>query len=99
MSFICLYLVYSQRLVCLLCLYKTWLTQQIADVELGIEVYTFHRRDRGYKERGWGLGIYVRNDLLISRRFDLEQSDIESLWVEVHSSSPRIFGRGILSTS
>ena len=70
---------------------KTWLTQEIADVELGIEGYTFHRRDRGYKERGWGLGIYVTNDLLISRRFDLEQSDIESLWVEVHSSSPADF--------
>ena len=73
-----------QSKVGLFTLSETWLTHEIADVELGIEGYTFYRRDRGSKERGGGLGIYVRNDLLISRRFDLELSDIESLWVEVH---------------
>ena len=48
-----------QSKVGLFTLSKTRLTQEIAYVELGIEGYTFHRRDGGYKERGGGLGIYV----------------------------------------
>ena len=82
-----------QSKVGLFTLSEIWLMHEIADVELGIEGYAFHRRDRGSKERSGGLGIYVRNDPLISR-FDLEQSDIESLWVEVHSPSPADFWLG-----
>jgi hypothetical protein len=38
---------------------ETWLTDNVADSEVSIEGYTFHRRDRGSKEKGGGLGIYV----------------------------------------
>ena len=63
---------------------ETWLTDDVCDSEVSIEGYTLHRRDRGSKEKGGGLGIYVTNKLLVSRRFDLEQSNIESLWVQVN---------------
>ena len=80
-----------QSKIDLFTLSETWLTDDVADSEVSIEGYTFHRRDRGSKEKGGGLGIYVRNDLSVSRRFDLEQSNIESLWVEVNFPHSRGF--------
>ena len=73
-----------QSKIDLITLSETWLTDDVSDSEVNIEGYTFNRRDRGSKEKGGGLGIYVRNNLLVNRRFDLEQSNIESLWVEVN---------------
>jgi hypothetical protein len=80
-----------QSKIDLFTLSETWLTDDIADSKVSIEGYTFHRRDRGAKGKGGGLGIYVRNDLSVSRRFDLEQSNMESLWVEVNFPHSRRF--------
>ena len=73
-----------QSKIDLITLSETWLTDDVSESEVNIEGYTFHRRDRGSKEKGEGLEIYVRINLSVNRRFDLEQSNIESLWVEVN---------------
>ena len=60
---------------------ETWAHKDIADSGLEIPGYKLFRRDRGVK--GGGLAVYVKNDVKVIRRPDLEESTIERLWVEV----------------
>ena len=55
--------------------------KDIVDSELEIPGYKLFHRDRGNK--GGGLAVYVRNDVKVMRRPNLEESTIEGLWVEV----------------
>ena len=65
----------------LLTLSETWLHKDITDAELQIAGYQLFRRDRGAK--GGGLAVYVRNDVSVVRRTDLENVSVEGLWLEV----------------
>ena len=69
--------------------YETWAHKDIADSGLEIPGYKLFRRDRGVK--GGGLAVYVKNDVKVIRRPDLEESTIERLWVEVCPPKSRSF--------
>ena len=68
---------------------ETWAHKDIADSGLEIPGYKLFRRDRGVK--GGGLAVYVKNDVKVIRRPDLEESTIERLWVEVCLPKSRSF--------
>ena len=65
----------------ILTLSKTWLTEDIPDAEIEIAGYRTFRKDRCSK--GGGIAAYVRNDLAVVRRTDLETADVEGLWLEI----------------
>ena len=69
--------------------FETWAHKDIADSGLEIPGYKLFRRDRGVK--GGGLAVYVKNDVKVIRRPDLEESTIERLWVKVCSPKSRSF--------
>ena len=70
----------AQKSICSRCL-RHGLIRIITDAELKISGYQLFRRDRGSK--GGGLAVYVRNDVSVIRRTDLEKASVEGLWLEV----------------
>ena len=68
---------------------ESWLNSSIKDEEIGISGYNIFRKDRSSK--GGGVVVFVREDLPIVRRTDLEQCDIESIWLEVTMPRSRGF--------
>ena len=72
----------------ILALTETWLGPSITDdrIEL-IGFQTPFRRDRN--ESGGGVCVYLSNHVSGKRRVDLEHSDLELIWIEIHSFSHR----------
>ena len=60
---------------------ETWLTDSVCDGLVGINGFQTHRRDRG--GRGGGLLVYVSEHVTSIRRRDLEDPEIEALWIQV----------------
>ena len=54
---------------------ETWLNSSVLDEEVSIPGYTIFRKDRGSK--GGGVIVYVRDNLSVIRRSDLERPDVE----------------------
>lgn len=73
----------------LLALTATWAKEDITDKEFEIPGYTLFRKDRGNK--GGGIAIHARDDLIVTRRDDLETSDVEGLWLEFIFQSLEFF--------
>ena len=65
----------------ILTLSETRLAENIPDAEIEIAGYRIFRKDRCSK--GGGIVAYVRNDLAVVRRTDLETVDVEGLWLEI----------------
>ena len=61
---------------------ETHLNGDIADEEVSIPGYRLERKDRA-KGSGGGVAIYMRDDLQVHRRYDLEVNGIECLWIEI----------------
>ena len=62
---------------------ETWLTEEILTSEFSFEGYTLLRKDRKdlVKTRGGGVAIYVKNDINMIERDDLNmQLFPESIW-------------------
>ena len=62
---------------------ETHLSSHISDDEIGIQGYTIYRLDRQAQSKGGGVGVYVRDCVSVSRRFDLESNSIEGIWLEI----------------
>ena len=60
---------------------ETWLDDSIFDSELLLPNYTIQRHDRN--RNGGGVCVYIRNDISFNRRTDLENTDLEVLFVEL----------------
>ena len=60
---------------------ETWLESDVPDGEVAIPSYKLFRRDR--KSRGGGVLLYVPERCKSKRRLDLEDDEIECVWVEV----------------
>ena len=60
---------------------ETWLESDVPDVEVAIPSYKLFRRD--CKSRGGGVLVYVPERCKSKRRLDLEDDEIECVWVEV----------------
>ena len=61
---------------------ETWLNDNIPTGELAVAGFRSYRRDRG-SGRGGGLLVYVSECVTSIRRSDLEDTDLEILWIEV----------------
>ena len=71
----------SDSQIHILALTETWLNDLVSDAEISIPGYRIYRKDRGAK--GGGIAIYIKNDLPVERRSDLEFTDMEGIWLEV----------------
>jgi exonuclease III len=73
----------------ILCLCETFLNNTFSNNELFIENFKMFRKDRD--AHGGGLVIYIKDDLHCIERIDLENSSVESLWLEVKQSNSKSF--------
>ncbi len=74
---------------------ETWLNNTIQDNSLQIPNFSqLHRLDR-QNRIGGGVAIYVRDSLTSKRRYDLEVTNLEAIWVEVKIKSRTILIGGI----
>ena len=67
--------------------FSSFLDRTFTDKELEIPGYILFRKDRVGK-RGGGIVAYVRSEIPILRRTDMESEDLEIMWLEV--KHPRI---------
>ena len=68
---------------------ETWLTENVADVEVAVDMYTLYRRDRKIQGNG-GFLLYVPNVIRSLRRPDLEHDGVEAMWVELRMKASAI---------
>ena len=63
---------------------ETWLNENIDDNKLKLTNFgPPFRKDRGGGRTGGGVLIYVKENIPCKRRHDLENPNIESLWIEI----------------
>ena len=60
---------------------ETWLDEGVTNGELEIAGFRSYRRDRD--GRGGGVIVYVSDDVKGMRRHDLENDEIEAVWIQV----------------
>ena len=86
----------SERNVDVFGICETFLNQTVEDKILNIEGYQFERKDRencttSDKTNGGGIIIYIAEHIKYIRRFDLESTDIESVWLEIYIPNSKSF--------
>ena len=64
------------------CLQETFLTSQTNENQLAVENYGIFRRDRP-TGHGGGIIVYVHNRIKARRCFDLEDANLELVWLEL----------------
>ena len=64
---------------------ETWLDNDICHNLVAIEGYTLERKDRNLC--GGGIGCYIRENIPHIRRCDLEDDNLELLWIELKPRS------------
>ena len=60
---------------------ESWLDESHTMESVSIEGYNTVRRDR--KTHAGGVLMYVRSDLTYNHRQDLQNDDLEDLWIEL----------------
>ena len=73
----------------ILTLSETWTHEGITNAELDIPGYYLHRQDRDSK--GGSVAVYVKKEISVVHRSDLEAPSIESLWLEILVIKSRSF--------
>ena len=66
-----------------------------SEVEVQIEGYTFIAKSRA-SGQGGGVGVYISSSIPFQRRMDLEQEDIECIWIEILFPKTKGFLVGII---
>ena len=59
---------------------ETWLNNSITNMEVDINGYSIERHDRS--SCGGGVAIYIKNGLKYERKIQLEESDVEAIFIE-----------------
>ena len=72
---------------------ESFLGTQHPDSLITVDGYSFFRKDRSETQQksGGGLVLYFRQSLNVKRRYDLENSNIETLWVQICLSNCKPF--------
>lgn len=73
----------------LITLSESWLKLDRNDSGYEISGYTLFRKDR--KGKNGGSAVYARNDVVVTRRDDLEVDSVEGLWLEIAMPKSRGF--------
>ena len=76
----------------ILTLSETWLSENICNSLLQIDGYHFERLDRD--EKGGGVGCFIQKNISYIRRPDLEDRELEIMWLEIrlHNHKPKYLG-------
>ena len=69
---------------------ETFLSDVVSDAELQIYNFKIERKDRQNK-RGGGLLLYIHENVPYKRRIELENNQIESVWIEVRFPNSKSF--------
>ncbi|XP_078616267.1 uncharacterized protein LOC144884689 [Branchiostoma floridae x Branchiostoma japonicum] len=72
----------------ILCVTETWLSSEIVDRDIELEGYQVYRKDRN--RHGGGVMMYVSDSLYTTRRGDLENDEIESMWCDVTKANTNL---------
>ena len=67
--------------VAVLAITESWLDGSYTDDAVKIDGYSIQRRDR--EGHAGGICVYIRDDIAFNRRSDLENEELEDLWVEI----------------
>ena len=66
-----------------------------SEAEVQIEGYTFIAKSRD-SGQGGGVGVYISSSIPFQRRMDLEQEDVECIWIETLFPKTKCFLVGII---
>ena len=64
------------------CITETWFREYMDDPSLALEGFCLERKDRGNR-RGGGVACYIRNDVVYNRLLEVEDEQLEVLWIKV----------------
>jgi hypothetical protein len=67
----------------ILCMTETWLDSNISNNEIHIDGYNIIRLDRSHMQHG-GILYYIKDGIVFKERSDLQDSNIEALWIELN---------------
>jgi hypothetical protein len=67
---------------------ESWLDDTISDIDIELADYEVHRKDR--TRHGGGVLAYVHNSLAACRRIDLENENVECLWLDVQITGGKL---------
>lgn len=73
---------------------ETFLKPNLPDCLFSVPGFTIYRRDRKGTRKGGGILVYVNDEIKHRRRTDIENSNIEAVWLEVFpfkSNRPVLF--------
>ena len=76
----------------ILAICETWLNSSVADCEVSIKDYQFFRKDRN--GNGGGVGVYVHQNISVTRLEDSERIGIRGLWLNILVPKTRGFHVG-----
>ena len=62
---------------------ETFLDDKTSNNNLSISGYNMERKDRKIK-KGGGILVYLKDSLTYSRRYDMENDDIETIWLQLN---------------
>ena len=76
----------------IICITESKLNNSVNSEDICIDNYLNHAPFRRYREydRGGGIILYIKNNLLVKRRSDLELNEIESVCVECVSDNRKV---------
>ena len=70
---------------------ESWLNHSHKDESLKLSNYqTPFRKDRGPNKSGGGVILYVKDNINVSRRDDLDFDDLEGIWVQIKINGKQI---------
>lgn len=72
----------SKSKASVIAIYETWINNSVTDSEISIEGYHVLRKDRN--RSGGGVCVYIRPYLAFARRTDIDNDNLESLWLELY---------------
>ena len=73
---------------------ESWLDDTVSDGEISIPGYSAFRKDRN--RNGGGVVVYVNETLRASKRPDLDNSELEAVWVEIRQTASKRLVVGVL---
>lgn len=76
------------RQIHVLALTETKLNNKVKDFQLNIPNYRLYRKDRNRKK--YGVALYIQNHIPVKQRSDLEEENLEMIWVELYRKTKRV---------
>lgn len=70
------------------CINESWLDNGISESEFNIDGYKTLYRHRN--RHGGGIVVYIKENIIFTRRCDLEQTQVECLWIEVKFNNKQL---------